>query len=403
VNEMALLLGLLVVAYFGGLALKPGVRVRYGLPAGSHWLVLGFVLGPHALGVVGRDALQRFDTLAVMATAWIALVLGVEYGHAGNRKLSARAVLLGAAVALLSAGTVGLAVYLCASELAGLSVDDSRVIATGLGLAGSETARHAVRWVVERGAIHGPLLTVLEEITDTDEIVPMLCLALLFAGVPSAQTLLPMSYGGWFAVTLVLGVVLGLTATLLLAGLTAEVEAWCVLMGCALLGTGIAWRLHISPLTALFVMGLCISLISRRADALRPVLMRSESAVLLPTLLLAGALLRFDGSAALWWILIVTLVVRTSVRALLGYVLSLAAGAEPRQRWRIGLGMSSTGSVSLLVGLTFAFRFSDGVGQLVLTVSACSAVLGDVLGSAGLHAALVPGAAEEPAPASAAT
>jgi hypothetical protein len=387
---MALLLGLLVVSYVGSLLLSSGARGGFGSPAGSQWLVLGFILGPHVLGVAPRGAISSFGPLALVATAWVALVLGAEYGHSGNRRLSPRAFMIGFGTALLSAGLVALPVYAAAVWIVRMHVEDARVIAAGLGLAGCETARHAVRWVVERGATRGPLLTLLEEIADTDQIVPMLGLAFLFAGVPSAQALVPISYGGWLAVTLLLGIVLGLTATMLVAGLTAAAEAWTVLFGAVLLGTGIAWRLSISPLTALFVMGISISLGSRHAAELRPLLARTEAAVLLPTLLLAGASLRFDGSTALWWILGVTLVARTLVRGGIGYVLALATSARPAQRLPLGLGLSSTGAVSVLVGLTFAFRFPGAIGNLVLTVAACGAVVGDLLGPAGLRYALVP-------------
>jgi Kef-type K+ transport system membrane component KefB len=156
------------------------------------------------------------------------------------------------------------------------------------------------------------------------------------------------------------------------------------------LGTGIAWRLRISPLTALFVMGICISVASRHAAELRPVLARTEPAVLLPTLLLSGALLRFEASAALWWILVATLVARTLVRGGLGYLLARATGARAEQRLPLGLGLSCSGPVCLLVGLSFAFRFPGSIGNMVLTAAACSAVLGDVLGPAGLRYALVP-------------
>jgi hypothetical protein len=389
VNEMALLLALLVVSYVGGLLLAPTAR-RYGMPAGSQWLVLGFILGPHALKIVPRSAIASFGPLAVVATAWMALVLGAEYGYAGKRLLSLRAFTIGFVTALLSAMLVALPVYAVALYVAGMPAEQARVVAAGLGLACCETARHAVRWVVERGAPEGRLLTLLEEITDTDEIVPLLGLAFLFAGVPSSLALVPISYAGWLGVTLLLGVVLGLTSTLLLSGLSDVAESWGVLLGAALLGTGIAWRLSISPLTALFVMGICVSAGSRHGAALRPLLARTEPAVLLPTLLLCGVLLRFEGGAALWWILAATLLARTLVRGALGYLIALAAHAEPAQRLPLGLGLSCTGAVSVLVGLTFAFRFPGPIGDLVLTVAACSTVLGDVLGPFGLRRALVP-------------
>jgi hypothetical protein len=44
----------------------------------------------------------------------------------------------------------------------------------------------------------------------------------------------------------------------------------------------------------------------------------------------------------------------------------------------------------VLVGLTFAFRFPGALGDLVLTVASCCAVVGDVLGPLGLRRALVP-------------
>jgi hypothetical protein len=172
--------------------------------------------------------------------------------------------------------------------------------------------------------------------------------------------------------------------------LSEAAESWGVLLGAALLGTGIAWRLSISPLTALFVMGICVSMGSRHGVALRPLLARTEPAVVLPTLLLSGALLHFESSAALWWILGVTLIARTLVRGMLGYGLALATRAERAQRWPLALGLSCTGAVSVLVGLTFAFRFPGVLGNLVLTVAACSAVVGDVIGPIGLRRALVP-------------
>jgi hypothetical protein len=390
VNEMALLLGLLVVSYFGSSLLATGERRGFGAPAGSQWLALGFILGPQALAVVSQGAIASFGPLALVAAAWVALVLGVEYGHAGNRRLSLRAFASGFMTALVSFGSIAASVYGCALWWLRMNTHDARVIAVGLGLSGCETARHAVRWVVERGAARGALLTLLEEIADTDEIVPLLGVAFLFAGTPPSLALVPISYGGWLAVTLLLGLVLGLTATMLVAGQTAATEAWGVLLGAALLGTGIAWRLSISPLSALFVMGLCISAGSRHAAELRPLLARTEAAVLLPTLLLAGASLHFDGSAALWWIVGVTLGGRTLVRGGIGYALSFVTSTAPQRRLSFALGLSCTSAVSVLVGLTFAFRFPGPIGNLVLTVSACIAGLGDVLGPLGLRHALVP-------------
>lgn len=396
-DEMVLLLGLLVFAYVGNLLLAPQARAAVGFLSGSHFMVLGFLLGPHALALVPSDAAVSFGPLAIVATAWIALVLGTEYGYAGNRRLSARAFVLGFLVALVSAAAIGASVYAIAIWACGMSADDARVLGAGIGLAGCESARQGVRWVMERGAEPGPLLSLLEEVADTDEIVPMLALAVFFAGVPSPFAQIPITYEGWILVTLLLGLVLGLTSTMLLSGLGEASEAWSVLLGASLLGAGIAWRLSLSPLTTLFVMGACLSVGSRHAAELRPLLARTEPAVLLPALLLAGALVHVPPTTEAGVLVAAAVAARVLVRVLIGYGLARAARATPRQRWPFGLGLSCSGTVSLLVGLTCAFRFPGGLGELVLTAAAISSVLGDLLGSSALRIALAPEREADPA------
>jgi hypothetical protein len=181
---------------------------------------------------------------------------------------------------------------------------------------------------------------------------------------------------------------------MLISSMSDPADAWSVLLGAALLGTGIAWRLDVSPLTVMFVMGIVLSLVSRHAQELRSMLARTESPVLLPTLLLGGALIRFD-LYGVGWLIGAALLARTLVRWLLGYILAWTGSLAGRERGLLGLGMSSTGSVTMLVGMAFAFRFPGSVGDAVLVSAACMTALGEVLGPTGLRRALIP---SEPPP-----
>jgi len=315
--------------------------------------------------------------------------MGVEYGYAGERRASLRGFVLGVLFSILTVAAVGGAVYGIALFWVRLGHDQAWVIAAGLGLCSAETTRHAVRWVSEHGAARSVLLERIEEIADTDEIVPLVGLAVLFAFVPTTTTTsVPLSPGAWLGVTAGVGIGLGGTCAMLIAGQRDGSEAWAVLLGAALLGVGIAWRLDISPLTVMFVMGIALSLFSRHSRALRGMLMRTESPVLLPTLLLGGALARFD-APGLGWIIAVALVSRTLIRWVLGYFLGWANGLTSRQRASLGFGMSSTGAVTMLIGLAFGFRFPGPVGNTVLCTAACMTALGELLGPSGLRRALV--------------
>lgn len=389
-NAMALLLGLLVVSYLGSMLLSGRALRGYGLPSGTEWVVVGFVLGPYGSAAVATEAWTGFAPLAAVATAWLALTMGVEYGYAGEKRASLRGLALGITFAALTTAAVGGAVFAVAFYVALLSQHDSLLIGAGLGLCSAETTRHVVRWVGEHGATQSELLSRIEEIADTDEIVPLLGLAVLFAWLPSSASV-QLSFEIWIAITAGLGLILGTVCAMLIAGQPDGNDAWSVLLGAALLGTGIAWRLDISPLTVMFVMGLVLGVLSRHALALREMLARTESPVLLPTLLLGGALVRFE-APGLGWVIAAALLARTLIRLILGYFFGWAHGLTNRQRALLGFGMSSSGVVTMLIGLAFCFRFPGAIGNTVLSAAACMTAGGEFLGPAGLRRALAPDA-----------
>ena len=45
-----------------------------GLPSGVEYVALGFVLGPHALDLVGGDNLAAFEPVVQVALGWLAFV-----------------------------------------------------------------------------------------------------------------------------------------------------------------------------------------------------------------------------------------------------------------------------------------------------------------------------------------
>jgi hypothetical protein len=388
-DEMLLLLGLLAFAYIGNALISPGKMGTTGLPSGAQFMGLGFLLGPHALGVVPSDAADSFRPLAIAASAWLALVLGTAYGFAGNRRLSPRAFILGFGFSALSAAAIGFCVYFTAKLIAHMSERDARLLAIALGLAGCETSRQSVRWAVERGAKSSTLLHLLEELADTYEIVPLVGLAFLFAMAPEPTPNIPTSVWAWVGLPLLLGMVLGLTSALLLSALSDVKDSWSVLLGAALLGTGIAWRLALSPVTGLFSMGVCLSLASRHASSLRKLLAATETGVLLPMLLLAGALLRLPSQPEPLWIVGVAVLGRLLTRFILGYVTSSVAKAGPSRSAAYGLSLCCTGTINALLALSFALRFPGPVGDLVLAAAAVGGIGGDLIGAFGLRQALI--------------
>ena len=97
-----LLMGLLLLSYIGSL-LVGGRAIRgMGLPSGAEYIVLGFLLGPSALGLVDRATLATFEPFAHVALGWLMFVIGVTFGMTGDRRVRTKRLIGGFFVSFAS-------------------------------------------------------------------------------------------------------------------------------------------------------------------------------------------------------------------------------------------------------------------------------------------------------------
>jgi Kef-type K+ transport system membrane component KefB len=380
-------MGLLVLSYAGSFLV--GSRgVRGGLPAGTEYVLLGFVLGPGAFGLLERSMLVAVEPVAQAALGWLAFVLGLEYGiNHGRRVRTVR--MLGAWIAFLFTGAaIAAAVWVVLRWASPLGADDRLLVAGGVGAATAETTRYAVRWAVERDRAAGPLSDLLGDLAESDDLVPFFVVAALFAHHPEhALAAVRQAPWIWFAVTLGLGVLLGAMAAVLLGRTFDLAEAWAVMLGMSMLTIGTALRLGLASVAAMFVMGTAISFVSRHRADISAMIAPTERPVMLPALLLAGANVDFTTSRWLPWVLAAALAARVAAKWLVG-LLMLAAPQARRAGPRLGLGLCSAGALSMSFGLAFALRFPGAVGGTVLAAAAVATVAGEIIGPSSVRACL---------------
>lgn len=382
-----LLLGLLVLSYIGGF-LVGGRAIRgFGLPSGSEYVTLGFLVGPHVLGLVDRELLDAFAPIAHVALGWLALAMGLDYGFRRSRRVQPRRLLVGLAVAMATTASIAALVYLVADGL--FSGKERLLIALGMGAACAETTRHALRWVVQRYRARGPLSDILRDLADGDDLMAVLVVGAAFALHTDASLAAPLPAWSWMAVTIGMGVLLGVVAAVLLGKEFRLAESWGVLLGTAVFAIGMGARLQLSTLLVAFAMGVTIARLSRHRAQVRAMVRLTERPVLLPALLLAGASIDLLPFAEVW-----TTFVLVALGARL--VLKLATGLLVRVAWRevhragplLGLGMLSAGTLSISVGLAFALRFPGPLGGTVLLTAVVTTILGEFIGPASLRRAL---------------
>ena len=392
-NAILLLVGLLVLSYIGSF-LVGGRSVRgMGLPSGSEYVALGFVLGPQVLGVLERSMLESFEPIAHVALGWLALVIGIDFGHAGDKRVRTGSLALGAICSILTGGAVAGATFLLLDRFPILPPGIDRwLLAGGAGAACAETTRHAVRWVVERHSAQGRLSQLFGEISHADDLIPLLAVAALFAfTAKSAHLPWHLPVVAWLGVTVVLGLALGAISALLIGREFSVHTTWGVLFGASLLAIGVATRLDLAPLSVTFFMGIGMAATSPHRALHRDAVAATERPVLLPALLLAGATIDLRPLQANRW-LIVVIVVAVGARIVgklaSGIVLRTlthsARGASPL----LGLGLLSSGALSMSIGLLLAVRFPGAVGDTVLVIAAASAIFGEFFAPAALRRVL---------------
>lgn len=384
-NQYLILVALLVLTYAGS-ALFRGRRIRgYGLPSGAEYLVLGIIVGPIGLASVTRTTLATFEPISVTAISWLSLLAGANLGFSGERSVPGRRTAGGIALGMLCLVASGAVVWAAAPYLLKLTPEDRIFLALGVGCVCCETTRAAVRWVTERYGAKGPLADLVHDMAEADDAVPFLGIAVLFAigPKPSGAVLALPAWGG-LLVTLVLGAVLGATASALADVEKRRTERWGILLGTALLNTGVAMRLGLSAPSSMFAMGISLNLFSRHGHQLRSMLASTERPIVMPALVLAGANLDRGEGVPMWSIVAVAVVARIAAKTLGGLAVLRMSGAAARGSPLLGLSMLSSGSLTACVGLATALRFPGTVGNTVLTTSIASAILGEIVGPAML-------------------
>jgi Kef-type K+ transport system membrane component KefB len=386
-SAVALLLGLLVVAYVGShLMGSRGDGLR--LASGAEYLLLGAALGPYALGAVERSTLFAFQPIAVIGTAWITLVIGAGYGFREGRRVSFRGMVTGIFLSALSGASAGFAAYVLLERISSLADEELLLVAAGAGLVACETTRYAARWVVIRHGADGPLSRLIAELAECDDLVPLVGIAVLFPLVnpPAVAAHLPL--WGWLALTPVLGVLLGGTAAALLRAEPRASDGWGVIIGAALLGTGIAFRLGLAPQAVTFCIGLSLSASSRHRSELRAMLARSEQAVLLPILMISGGETVVKDIGFVLALLAAVFAARLAARFVAAPILAMLSGAPKSVVPALAVGLMPSGALSVTLGLAFQSRFHGIAGDTVLAVSVGLAVAGEIVGPSALRRAL---------------
>lgn len=342
---------------FSTSAVPAGPRLLFR--TGTHFLFVGFLLGPHALGLLTVDAIEQLFPLLALGLGWVGFLFGMQLDRENLRQFRPGFYVFAFGQAVLTFAIFAGLAWL-AFHLAGIRGEVVHLMIFGAAAVASVTTPAGIALVSTSFMAKGEVRRLLFFVASVDALVGIVALQVIYSLYHPADLLLGLgdvAAPGWIAAALGLGVVLAILFLWMTRRKAGPEELVLFLMGIAALGSGAALQLHLSPLFVSVVLGAVVANLSPERQRVFMVLERWEKPLYLVFLLLAGAYLQFPTP----WVFV--LAVGYAVVRGLGKVVGSAAMlrvvrlpfATPN---RIGYGLIPQGGIALAMAVSGMLTYS---------------------------------------------
>lgn len=391
---MQALLGALVLFLLGLLGARfsfhtrgSPVGPRFLLAAGTHFLLVGVVLGSEPIMLLSPDVLRSLYPLLALSIGWIGLLFGMQLDfrilRAFPRSLTVLA-LLQAVIAL--AVFTGLALLLVEFALpVNRSVHAAVVAAAATACMSSPLGVALVSHLTgQRGRLSDLLLFV----ASLDGVVGVIAIQLTYAFYH------PLEFGAgfyqragleWTALALAVGVTFGIIFIWLVRPRPSRDELSVFLLGLALFVAGAALYLGVAALFVAITAGVLIANLSPLQPRLYALLHEWEKPVYVMLLVLLGATLQLNS----WLVLPLALaytIIRILAKAAGGWVARRVLPPAERPPAWFGLALIPQGGMPLALVMSIALSYGaisvrqPFITQLLISALVAAVVLSELVG-----------------------
>ncbi|MEQ1505389.1 MAG: hypothetical protein ABMB14_24365 [Myxococcota bacterium] len=361
---------------------------RFLFVSGLEYVVLGVLLGPHALPQIQPFAdLTRLAPVFAFAAGWVGLLYGLD---ARSAPVEARPL----RIAVLDAVVTGVVVTAAAHWWfqAGLVAPpapprEAWSTAILLGCAAAAGSSSAVELLQSRyGQLATRLLPLLKRTSRFGDLVAIGAFGLVFCWFHQGTTLTaePVGPREWFVLTVGLGVVLGWLFAMFLGDDRSENSVFLAMVGTLLLASGAAFFLNLSAVFVNLVLGLVLAQ-TRFGDQLRTQLEQTAKPARLVLLLFAGSQWRPVPLVPAALVVLGFL----GLRMLAKVVASAVGTAGTPLRADLFRGLIAQGDVAVAMALSFRLVYDGPTVDLAYTAVLVSVAVSELIGPRMLRGLLV--------------
>ena len=371
---------------FSTLRVPPGPRLVFR--TGTHFLFLGFILGPHLLGLLTQEAVQQLFPLLGIGLGWIGFLFGLQLDKRNLRQFPPAFYLLALGQAIL--------VFLFFLGMGWLALMGSGqtgriplLLLMGAAATACISTPAGIALISTNYLIKGKVRDLLFFVASVDALVGIAALQVVYALFPPGDLglglpLLPRL--AWIVAAGGLGVICGILFLWLTRPRPGGEEMILFLLGIAAFASGAALQLQLSPLFVSVTMGVVVANFSPDPQRVFKVLQNWEKPIYVVFLMLAGALLSFS---TLWIgvLAVAYALVRGGGKVLGNLAMLRILPLEFKPPKRFGLGLIPQGGISLAMAISgvltyrgLMFREERDAADILFAVVVLGVILSELSG-----------------------
>lgn len=353
------LLGLLGARFSFTTAGSP-VGPRFLFIAGSHFLLVGIVLGSDLVGVLTPAVLRALYPLLALCVGWIGLLFGMQL-DVRQLKVFPRPLLL---LALLQAVVAFLVFAAVAAGVFRLFGPLDRTVQAGIAGAAATACISSplgVALVSRLTGAEGRLPELLLLVASLDALVGIVAIQLTFALYHPLQfgpSLFQRAGPEWVALAVAVGLAFGIFFLWLIRPRPTRDELAVFLLGLALFAAGTALYLGVSALFVAVTAGVVIANLSPFQPRMYAVLHEWEKPVYVMLLVLMGAMLDLTS-----WLTLVLAAGYTALRLLAklagGWTARRMLPAAERPPAHFGLALTPQSGMTVVLALSLGLSYGS--------------------------------------------
>ncbi|MEJ2052613.1 MAG: cation:proton antiporter [Calditrichaceae bacterium] len=379
-NILVSLVLLVLIAYLGSLIFrKYPIKVRWLkslVNSGNLYILLGFAIGPNILNLIDGQIINQLNVLYALVLGWAGFLIGLQTSLK-NLKRFRKLYYYFATTNFVSAFCLSSVLLIIVFHFLPLEYKNIEIVILAIASAVSSPIMLGI--ILRDYRVHGKVSHLLQFVSGFDNILGVIILGLIMAGISDLRLFNGISLGIFIIVIpLLLGSIAAYLYYILAKEFKSDQENFLLLISLLIFIIGIAFYLNQSLLFTAFVFGMGLSNLPIKTKKLFINIQQVEKPLYIMLLIFVGFSLNYLTHYFLLF-LFMFLAIHFVIVLFSGYVSNKIISNRLELDNKIGLANLGMGGVSLAIILDFHLTNPSDFSILLIFVLAVSIVIFDII------------------------